>query len=635
MGGVASFTCLPKCFPERDGFVRRQGATVLCPLRQGEVEGRSIHISLKEGQAMKVLLKKQRVQKAFLVGVVLALLIFIGIKPPRLYAKQEANTNCTPEDQRTLVFAEVFGFITPAGSAPVGSTITAHRPDGVQVGCVIIDRADQYGLMRIYGKDEYSPDATNVLQDGDSVTFRINGVPVDAHPKAWDSVPAWDLVWQKARDDKKIYQVDLEAQPTPTDTPTPVPTPTDTPTPVPTPTDTPTPVPTPTDTPTPVPTPTDTPTPVPTPTDTPTPVPTPTDTPTPVPTPTDTPTPVPTPTDTPTPTPTPTDTPTPTPTPTHTIPTPTPKYTPTPTPTPCWRAIYGVVFHDKNGNGLRDKDEDGIPHVLVHLEGPLNRMLHARDDGTYAFVGLPAGEYRVWVEKPAMDWLLSTPEEYNISVPGFRCFASYHNNFGFYKQHEVTPTPTVSPEPTPTPIPPGYVEHCEVSQIIFMWDDAIDVNGRNAYLSSALRMRQDRPVGLRFIGLTVPKGVTVTHASLTVVPYWWRDVKMEVEIHGDMEMPSQPFFTWTKSAGQRDKTDAYALWTINERWYPRVPVSVDGLENVIQEIVDSDTWVPGMPLSLILQPREHTPGKDRIFYAVEGNKKFAPKLRVCYLLEEK
>ncbi|MEJ5197500.1 MAG: S8 family serine peptidase, partial [Anaerolineae bacterium] len=63
--------------------------------------------------------------------------------------------------------------------------------------------------------------------------------------------------------------------------------------------------------------------------------------------------------------------------------------------------ISGVVFFDRNGNGIRDAGENGIAGVVVELrdaatDGQMERR-QARTDasGAYRFVGVPAGSYIV------------------------------------------------------------------------------------------------------------------------------------------------------------------------------------------------------------------------------------------------
>ena len=112
-------------------------------------------------------------------------------------------TNCTPLENRTSRFVEVWGYTNPAQVAPAGATITAHRPDGTQVGCYQVTTAGRYGLMRVYGEDENSPNIPG-LREGETPAFQISGVPVHA-----ESRDNWDLVWRFQRDNGQAYHVDL------------------------------------------------------------------------------------------------------------------------------------------------------------------------------------------------------------------------------------------------------------------------------------------------------------------------------------------------------------------------------------------------------------------------------------------
>ena len=53
-------------------------------------------------------------------------------------ARAQERSNCTPDTDQTTLFVEVFGVVTPAGPASVGSVVTAHGTDGTQVGCFVI-----------------------------------------------------------------------------------------------------------------------------------------------------------------------------------------------------------------------------------------------------------------------------------------------------------------------------------------------------------------------------------------------------------------------------------------------------------------------------------------------------------------
>ncbi len=77
--------------------------------------------------------------------------------------------------------------------------------------------------------------------------------------------------------------------------------------------------------------------------------------------------------------------------------------TPTPTPTPTVGGIYGQVFADENGNGLKDEGEAGVAGALITLRQsnfvPITTVLTA-ETGEFHFLGLAPGSYIVQEENP-------------------------------------------------------------------------------------------------------------------------------------------------------------------------------------------------------------------------------------------
>ena len=70
--------------------------------------------------------------------------------------------------------------------------------------------------------------------------------------------------------------------------------------------------------------------------------------------------------------------------------------------------ISGFVYNDLNGNGLHDTGEAGLAGVTVFVDKDGNKKLSAGDasvvtakDGSYAFAGLPARTYPVYVVAPS------------------------------------------------------------------------------------------------------------------------------------------------------------------------------------------------------------------------------------------
>ncbi len=69
--------------------------------------------------------------------------------------------------------------------------------------------------------------------------------------------------------------------------------------------------------------------------------------------------------------------------------------------------VTGSVFHDTNGDGLRDEGEQGIPGVLVTLTGTTTdaqavaRRFLTAADGSFQFGGLQSGTYELTETQPA------------------------------------------------------------------------------------------------------------------------------------------------------------------------------------------------------------------------------------------
>ncbi|WP_017655312.1 SdrD B-like domain-containing protein [Fortiea contorta] len=75
-------------------------------------------------------------------------------------------------------------------------------------------------------------------------------------------------------------------------------------------------------------------------------------------------------------------------------------------------SIGDTVFSDRNGNGIQDNNEPGIPNVLLTLTLPgtdgilgndddTTQTTTTNDNGNYNFQNLPAGNYKVTVTPPA------------------------------------------------------------------------------------------------------------------------------------------------------------------------------------------------------------------------------------------
>jgi len=63
-------------------------------------------------------------------------------------------------------------------------------------------------------------------------------------------------------------------------------------------------------------------------------------------------------------------------------------------------SAFGFVWADVNDNGLKEPWELGLPNVPITITGPVTRTVTTAEDGSYAFVDVPAGVYAISEEQP-------------------------------------------------------------------------------------------------------------------------------------------------------------------------------------------------------------------------------------------
>lgn len=329
------------------------------------------------------------------------------------------------------------------------------------------------------------------------------------------------------------------------------------------------------------------------------PSPTPTLTPTPTDTPSPTPTlsPSPTPTATPLPTSTPTVTPLPTLTPTPTeIPSPTPTMTSTPTPT------------------------------ATPLPSPTATPT-ATPSATLTPTQIPS--------PTATPLPTSTPTPTNIptatptptSIPTFTPTPTNTPSPTLTPTPSNTPTPTLTPTPSPTPT----TQTIEV-RVNSDTDDAEErANGRMSLTSSDLEMvydKSDQTVGMRFNGININRGVTITNAYLQFQTDEINTVNTYLTIEGQNSSNTNTFSTTEGNISSRPRTGANILWT-PPAWNTTGEAGPDqrtsDISPIIQEIVSRGDWVNGNSLVIIV-----TGTGERTAESYKGTPSAAPLLHIEY-----
>jgi hypothetical protein len=77
-------------------------------------------------------------------------------------------------------------------------------------------------------------------------------------------------------------------------------------------------------------------------------------------------------------------------------------------------AVRGILFMDKNGNGLRDADEPGVPHVTIYLDG--GSSIETNANGEFAFNRVASGDHHLQIDVANVPLPWSVNEEKPLVV---------------------------------------------------------------------------------------------------------------------------------------------------------------------------------------------------------------------------
>ena len=132
--------------------------------------------------------------------------------------------------------------------------------------------------------------------------------------------------------------------------------------------------------------------------------------------------------------------------------------------------------------------------------------------------------------------------------------------------------------------------------------------------------------GLRFSGVTIPKGATITSAKLQVRSSSSQWISMKMSIAADKSANSATFSSSSKPS-QRALTAAKVSHRSNNKWTANTDYSLNEIKSVIQEVVNQSGWNSGNALSVILKGTGQSWGRK---YISSGNANDSAKLIVTY-----
>jgi type IV pilus assembly protein PilY1 len=179
------------------------------------------------------------------------------------------------------------------------------------------------------------------------------------------------------------------------------------------------------------------------------------------------------------------------------------------------------------------------------------------------------------------------------------------------------------------PVPPEIVLNTKASK-----DDAHEINNNVNVGSEKIVLTQGTKVvttGLRFDGLNVPRGATITKAVLRFTSTQLDNSTSSLKIMAEASADGSQFESTWKNISDRPRTGASVDWASNNGF----PLNDDTVLSpdfsaVIQEVVDQSAWCGGNALNLIIEGSSGNGSSKRETYSSDKGDSRAPQLVVSY-----
>jgi hypothetical protein len=165
-------------------------------------------------------------------------------------------------------------------------------------------------------------------------------------------------------------------------------------------------------------------------------------------------------------------------------------------------------------------------------------------------------------------------------------------------------------------------------------DDVEESSTGSMYVNSSdLELVYDgsnQVVGMRFRGVGVPKGATITNAYLQFKVDETSSEVTKISIHGEAKSNALAFSNTKRNVSTRLRTINSVSWSPSS-WMTRGAVGIDqrtpNLAPIIQEIVSQTGWVTGNSMVMII-----TGSGKRVAKAYEADPAGAPLLHIEYIV---
>ncbi|MBI3650072.1 MAG: hypothetical protein HY231_03400 [Acidobacteria bacterium] len=248
--------------------------------------------------------------------------------------------------------------------------------------------------------------------------------------------------------------------------------------------------------------------------------------------------------------------------------------------------IGNRVWNDADGDGIQDANESAISGVTVQLWGDTN------GDGT---VDTQVGSA-------------------TTDASGNYYFGGSSNTNMLSSCGTTTLTPRVN----------ASSDDAEEAAGTVVTTGSLDL----AYAGSTINL-----VGMRFNGLTIPRGARITSATLQFTASNSDSTNtVNLTIQGEAVANSTTFTTATNNLSSRPRTTSSVAWSALGAWTSGATTNATSpnFAAVIQEIVNNSGWASGNSLNLFLSDNASTASARRRGRSFDSSTTTAPLLSVTY-----
>lgn len=196
--------------------------------------------------------------------------------------------------------------------------------------------------------------------------------------------------------------------------------------------------------------------------------------------------------------------------------------------------------------------------------------------------------------------------------------------------------PTNPPPPTSTPIPPTAPPNSGSTTVSIKSsaDDVNEAGGAFDATTSAIWIGNGGTTttsytGLRFTGVAIPRGATITSAQLQFYSVQKTWITINLQVAGEAIGNSAVFSSGSRPSQRTALTTARVNHSSNVNWNANTWYTLADVKSVVQEVVNLPSWTSGGSVSLILRGTGTNWGR-KFAAAYEAGATLAPRLVITY-----